>query len=82
MVFFPPSHLSTVNLSQNLEQDNLLHLYVYTAVVTQTPLGKIQNTIARYHTAFFQTSQAHFPNLFMVHMLTLLPVATQDKQHI
>lgn len=45
--FFSPSHLSTVNLCQKLEQDHLPHLYTYIAFVIQTPLGKVQNTKTR-----------------------------------
>lgn len=66
---FSPPHLSTVNLCQKLEQDHLPHLYTYIAFVTQTPLGKIQNTKTRYHAAFFQTPQAHFPDILVVHKL-------------
>lgn len=80
---FSTFHFSTVNLSQNFQQDNLLHLYLYIASVTQNPLGKILNMKARYLTPFFplDISSSLLQTPYSTQG-TELPVATQDKHRI
>jgi len=81
---FSTLHLSIVILSQNFQQDNLLHIYSYIASVTQTPLGKILNMKARYLTPFLSPLDICSKLLKTPYsaQATVLPVATQDKHHI